>query len=269
MNVTCSALPEHLLESELFGHEKGAFTGAAAARAGCFERAAGGTLFLDEIGEVPLPLQPKLLTAIQEKRFLRVGGARQIDVDVRIIAATNKSLEEEVAAGRFRKDLFFRLSVYPLRVPPLRERLEDIPVLADFFLRRFARKCGKEIGALSAGDVESLRAYDWPGNVRELENFIERAVIRATGARVGIAAALGESTREAAAGGDTPFYPDLSFRDAKDRVVSAFEKQYIEDALRRAEGKLTEAARLAGMDNKNFSEKMKRHGVTLEAFRQE
>jgi DNA-binding NtrC family response regulator len=267
IEVNCAAIPETLFETELFGHARGAFTGAVSDRKGMFQLAHGGTLFLDEIGEVPLPLQPKLLTAIQEKRFLRVGGARQIDVDVRIIAATNKSLEEEVAAGRFRKDLFFRLSVYPLRIPPLRERLEDIPVLADFFLRRFARKCGKEIGALSTGDVETLRAYDWPGNVRELENSIERAVIRATGARVDISAALGGSAREAAAGGDAHFHPELPFRDAKDRVVSAFEKKYVEDALRRAEGKLTEAARLAGMDNKNFSEKMKRHGVSLDAFK--
>ena len=233
-----------------------------------FQLAHGGTLFLDEIGEVPLSLQPKLLTAIQEKKFLRVGGSRQIDVDVRIIAATNKSLEEEVAAGRFRKDLFFRLSVFPIRVPPLRKRPEDLPVLADFFLRRFARKCGKVIGPLSADDVSALRAYDWPGNVRELENFIERAVIRAAGDRAEIASTLGRSTPEPAEeGGSPPFYPDLPFRDAKDRVVSAFEKRYIEDVLRRAEGKLTEAARIAGMDNKNFSEKMKRYGVTLEAFK--
>jgi DNA-binding NtrC family response regulator len=187
---------------------------------------------------------------------------------VRIIAATNKSLEDEVGAGRFRKDLFFRLSVFPIRVPPLRERAEDIPVLADFFLRRFARKCGKDIGSLSPDDISALRAYDWPGNVRELENFIERAVIRAAGDRTEIAATLGGTTMEAAEEGvEAPYFPDLPFRDAKERVVSAFEKRYIKDALRRAEGKLTEAARLAGMDNKNFSEKMKRHGITLEAFK--
>ena len=268
VTVNCSAIPASLIESELFGHERGAFTGAVYSRRGSFELADASTLFLDEIGEMPLSLQPKLLTAIQEKRFLRVGGTRQIDVDVRIIAATNKSLEEEVAAGRFRKDLFFRLSVFPIRVPPLRERPEDLPVLADFFLRRFARKCGKEIGPLSEDDIFALRAYDWPGNVRELENFIERAVIRAAGDRAEIAATPGRSTLEPADEGDAaPFHPDLPFRDAKERVVSFFEKRYIEEALRRAEGKLTEAARLAGMDNKNFSEKMKRHGVTLDAFK--
>ncbi|HAM32364.1 MAG: hypothetical protein A2X91_00650 [Deltaproteobacteria bacterium GWB2_65_81] len=268
IEVNCAAIPETLFETELFGHARGAFTGAVSDRKGMFQLAHGGTLFLDEIGEVPVSLQPKLLTAIQEKKFLRVGGARQIDVDVRIICATNKSLEEEVAAGRFRKDLFFRLSVFPIRVPPLRERPEDIPVLADFFLRRFARKCGKEYGSLSPDDISALRAYDWPGNVRELENFIERAVIRAQGDRAEITAALGGLTRTPAdPGGEATFYPDLPFRDAKERVVSFFEKRYIEEALRRAEGKLTEAARLAGMDNKNFSEKMKRYGITLEAFK--
>src|SRR5512142_2299064 len=174
-------------ETELFGHARGAFTGAVADRKGMFQLAHGGTLFLDEIGEVPLSLQPKLLTAIQEKKFLRVGGARQIDVDVRIIAATNKSLEEEVAAGRFRKDLFFRLNVFPLRVPPLRERKEDIPVLAEELLARFARKCGKRIAPLDERSVAALQGYDWPGNVRELENFIERAVIRAAGGELDIA----------------------------------------------------------------------------------
>src|SRR3970282_21791 len=145
--ATAAATPETLFETELFGHARGAFTGAVSDRKGMFQLAHGGTLFLDEIGEVPVSLQPKLLTAIQEQKFLR-------------------------AAGRFRKDLFFRLSVFPIRVPPLRERPEDIPVLADFFLRRFARKCGKEYGSLSPDDISALRAYDWPGNVRELENLI-------------------------------------------------------------------------------------------------
>ncbi|MBI5904496.1 MAG: sigma-54-dependent Fis family transcriptional regulator [Deltaproteobacteria bacterium] len=265
IEVNCAAIPETLFETELFGHVRGAFTGAVSDRKGMFQLAHGGTLFLDEIGEVPLPLQPKLLTAIQDRTFLRVGGARQIDVDVRIIAATNKSLEEEVAAGRFRNDLFFRLSVYPLKVPPLRERAEDIPVLADFFLRRFARKCGKKIAQLSVADVDALRAYDWPGNVRELENFVERAVIRASGERVDFASVLSGTPRKGVSEG-VPLHPELPFRDAKEKVVSAFERGYIRESLRKADGKLTEAARIAGMDNKNFSEKMKRHGLTLDNF---
>ncbi len=267
IEVNCAAIPETLFETELFGHARGAFTGAVADRKGMFQMAHGGTLFLDEIGEVPPILQPKLLTAIQEKKFLRVGGTRQIEVDVRIIAATNKSLEEEVSAARFRKDLFFRLSVYPIRVPPLRERPEDIPVLAEFFLQRFARKCGKKIDPPAPADIAALRAYDWPGNVRELENFMERVVIRAAGTDAGVASALGVPLSEAAGREEAPYPPGLPFREAKERVVSAFEKRYLSEVLRRAEGKLTEAARLAGMDNKNFSEKMRRHGLSLDAFK--
>jgi DNA-binding NtrC family response regulator len=269
IEVNCAAIPETLFETELFGHARGAFTGAVSDRKGLFQLAHGGTLFLDEIGEVPPSLQPKLLNAIQDKKFLRVGGARQIDVDVRIIAATNKSLEDEAEAGRFRRDLFFRLSVYPLKVPPLRERAEDIPVLADFFLRRFARKCGKKIAPFSAADVDALRAYDWPGNVRELENFVERAVIRASGERVDVAAGFSGFARKAGAAEEAPLHPDLPFRDAKEKVVAAFEKGYVREALRKADGRLTEAARIAGMDNKNFSEKMKRHGLTLDEFRRD
>jgi len=195
---------------------------------------------------------------------MRIGGSRQVDVDVRIIAATNKSLEEEVAAGRFRKDLFFRLNVFPIRVPPLRERREDIPVLAEIFLHRFARKCGKSVDMPTPGGIALLQSYDWPGNVRELENFIERAVIRSSGRRIDLGVEL-QGGRER--GIDLPFSSDIPFRDAKEEVVSAFEKRYIEDILRRSRGKLTDAARAAGMDNKNFSEKMKRYGITLDFFK--
>ena len=265
IEINCAAIPETLFESELFGFAKGSFTGATSDRKGLFHLADGGTLFLDEIGEVPLTLQPKLLYAIQEKKFMRIGGSRQIDVDVRIIAATNKSLEEEVAAGRFRKDLFFRLNVYPLRVPPLRERKEDIPVLGEIFLWRFARKCGKSVSALSPASIVALQACDWPGNVRELENLIERAVIREKGERLEIPSDL---LSPAEAGERLPFSSEVPFKEAKERVVSSFEKRYLEEVLRRAGGKLTDAARAAGMDNKNFSEKMKRHGITLDDYRQ-
>jgi DNA-binding NtrC family response regulator len=265
VEINCAAIPETLFESELFGFAKGSFTGAASDRKGHFHLADGGTLFLDEIGEVPLLLQTKLLSAIQERKFMRIGGSRQIDVDVRIIAATNKTLEEEVAAGRFRKDLFFRLNVFPLRVPPLRERREDIPVLGEIFLRRFARKCGKRISRLSERSVSLLQSYEWPGNVRELENLIERAVIRERGAELDIPRdLLFPAGREDA----LPFSSEEPFKDAKERVVSTFEKRYIEEVLRRSGGKLTDAARAAGMDNKNFSEKMKRYGITLDDYRQ-
>jgi len=264
IEINCSAIPDTLFESELFGFTRGSFTGASGERKGLFHLADGGTLFLDEIGEVPLSLQPKLLAAIQEKKIMRIGGSRQVDVDVRIIAATNKSLEEEVAAGRFRKDLFFRLNVFPIRVPPLRERREDIPVLAEIFLHRFARKCGKSVDMPTPGGIALLQSYDWPGNVRELENFIERAVIRSSGRRIDLGVEL-QGGRER--GIDLPFSSDIPFRDAKEEVVSAFEKRYIEDILRRSRGKLTDAARAAGMDNKNFSEKMKRYGITLDFFK--
>ncbi|NJD61667.1 MAG: sigma-54-dependent Fis family transcriptional regulator [Deltaproteobacteria bacterium] len=266
IEINCAAIPETLFESELFGFAKGSFTGAGSERKGLFQLADGGTLFLDEIGEVPLSLQTKLLSAIQERRFMRIGGTRQIEVDVRIIAATNKSLEEEVAAGRFRKDLFFRLNVFPLRVPPLRERKEDIPVLGGIFLARFARKCGKRIARISPGSVALLQAYEWPGNVRELENLVERAVIRERGEELVIPADL-----LFPAGGEDAllFSSDVPFKDAKERVVSSFEKRYIEEVLKRTGGKLTDAARAAGMDNKNFSEKMKRYGITLDDYRKD
>ncbi len=264
IEVNCAAIPDTLFESELFGFTKGSFTGASSDRKGLFQLAEGGTLFLDEIGEVPLALQPKLLAAIQDKKVLRIGGTRHVDVDVRIIAASNKSLEDEVAAGRFRKDLFFRLNVFPLRVPALRERREDIPVIADQFLARFARKCGKRIAPLDAAGAAALQGCDWPGNVRELENFIERAVIRARGERLDIG---GELRPSAEPGTGVPFATDVPFRDAKERIVSEFERRYIEEILRRHGGKLTDAARAAGMDNKNFSEKMKRYGITLDSFK--
>ena len=262
IEINCAAIPDTLFESELFGFTKGSFTGASGDRKGLFQLADGGTLFLDEIGEVPLAMQPKLLAAIQEKKVMRIGGSRHIDIDVRIIAATNKSLEDEVAAGRFRKDLFFRLNVFPMRVPPLRERKEDIPVIADQFLARFARKCGKRIAPLGPAGAAALKEYDWPGNVRELENFIERAVIRAKGEELDIP---GELNPRGGGEGGGSFSPDVPFREAKERVVSEFERRYIEEVLRRHGGKLTDAARAAGMDNKNFSEKMKRHGITLES----
>ncbi|VVM07686.1 Formate hydrogenlyase transcriptional activator [Methylacidimicrobium cyclopophantes] len=177
VSVNCAALPKELVESELFGHEKGAFTGAVHERKGRFELADQGTLFLDEIGELPLATQAKLLRVLQGGEFVRVGGSRTLRADVRLIAATNRCLEEDVRDGRFRSDLFYRIHVFPIQIPPLRERPRDIPLLANFFLRRFASKLGKPAVAFSPGSMERLRSYSWPGNVRELQNVIERAVI--------------------------------------------------------------------------------------------
>src|SRR5215510_8307166 len=180
--VNCAALPASLVESELFGHERGAFTGALQRRLGRFELAHGGTIFLDEVGELPLDVQGKLLRVLQEREFDRVGGASPVKVDVRVISATNRPLERLVEEGRFRADLFYRLNVYRLALPPLRERPEDIWLLADHFLRRFRRQFAKAVRTIDEGSLERLLAYDWPGNVRELEHTIERAVLVAEGA---------------------------------------------------------------------------------------
>jgi two-component system response regulator PilR (NtrC family) len=174
--ITCSAIPESLIESELFGHVKGAFTGAIANKAGLFEQADNGTVFLDEIGELSPLIQTKLLRVLQEREFKRVGGAETIKVNVRIVCATNRNLEEEVIAGRFREDLFYRLAVVPLRLPPLRERKEDIPLLVEHFLKKYSEVFGKDVRELSSYAMQVLTDYDYPGNIRELENIIERGV---------------------------------------------------------------------------------------------
>ncbi|RMG59490.1 MAG: sigma-54-dependent Fis family transcriptional regulator [Deltaproteobacteria bacterium] len=264
VEVNCAAIPETLFESELFGFTRGAFTGATKDKKGLIQLAHGGTLFLDEVGEVPLPSQAKLLRAIQEKKFIRIGGTREIEVDVRIIAATNKNLEEEVEKGRFRRDLYYRLNVYPIHIPPLRERREDIEPLARLFLENYSRKMGKEIREISRDSIKVMHLYDWPGNVRELQNVIERAVISCRGPILdNVGDFVSPSRRE-----DTiDVSLDSPFREAKEKVVAEFERKYLEHVLRKAGGKLTEAARLAGMDNKNFSEKLKKYNLSIRDFR--
>lgn len=186
VNVNCAALPSELIESELFGHEKGAFTGALSRKVGRFELAHRGTIFLDEIGDLPLNLQAKLLRVLQEGEFERVGGISTVRVDVRVIAATNRELADEVREGNFRSDLFYRLNVFPLEIPPLRQRIPDIPLLVDFFLNKYAKKLGRHFEGVTQTTMERLKKYTWPGNVRELQNMIERAVIVATGPKLSI-----------------------------------------------------------------------------------
>jgi transcriptional regulator with GAF, ATPase, and Fis domain len=181
IKVNCAALPAQLIESELFGHEKGSFTGATDKRTGKFELANGSTIFLDEIGELPLELQAKLLRVLQEKEIERIGGEKSIRVDVRIIAATNRNLEKEVAEGKFRSDLYYRLNIYPIELPALRDRKDDIPLLAAFFLRKLSNKLGKKISGISPDVMEELISNDWPGNVRELEHTIERSMLLTNG----------------------------------------------------------------------------------------
>jgi transcriptional regulator with GAF, ATPase, and Fis domain len=181
VSVNCAAMPASLVASELFGYEKGAFTGAIAQRLGRFELADGGTIFLDEIGDLPPPTQIALLRVLQERTFERVGGTQSILVEVRVLAATNRDLQAAVEAGTFRQDLFYRLNVFPIHIPPLRDRVKDIPLLVDYFAKRYATKAGKKINSIKRKTLELLQAYDWPGNIRELQNVIERAVILCDG----------------------------------------------------------------------------------------
>src|SRR6201993_4881496 len=177
VSVNCAAIPRDLIASELFGHEKGAFTGALQRRLGRFELAEGGTIFLDEVGELPMETQIALLRVLQEREFERVGANQVIRADVRVIAATNRDLEGAIATGAFRKDLFYRLNVFPIEIPPLRDRKEDIPMLVEYFIHRYARKAGKKIRTIEKKSLELLRSYSWPGNIRELKNIVERSVI--------------------------------------------------------------------------------------------
>jgi DNA-binding NtrC family response regulator len=254
--VNCAAIPEELFESELFGFRKGAFTGAGETRRGLLQAANGGTLLLDEIGEMPLGLQAKLLRVIEEKRVTSIGSDRPVEIDVRFIATTNKDLQVEVERGAFRRDLFYRLSVMPVRVPPLRERPGDVPLLAQHFLEQSARRSKKVVRAIAPEAMQALGRYAWPGNVRELENVIERAVIVAKGDTiVDVERFLsGESGRPRVDLG-------LPFRDAKARVVEEFERAYISGVLEAEGGKLTAAAKHADMDPKNFHEKLIRYGL--------
>jgi transcriptional regulator with PAS, ATPase and Fis domain len=224
--VDCASLPEHLLESELFGHEKGAFTGAVSMRRGLFEEADGGTSFLDEVGDIPLQLQAKLLRVLQERQVRRVGGNRFIDVDVRVISATHQNLTDMVQEGRFREDLYYRLNVISLPLPPLRDRPGDIPLLAYHFLRKYAAQSGKEIKGISPETLELLEAYPWAGNVRELQNVLERAVVLAEGEMVA-PAELPANLRLPQKVPAAMVADHLSLKKAKRQWVEAFEREYL------------------------------------------
>jgi two-component system response regulator HydG len=264
--INCAAIPETLLETELFGHEKGAFTGAVARKPGKFEMAHRGTLFLDEIGDLPLSLQAKILRALEEKRFERVGGTAQVIVDVRLVAATNRGLRAQVAARRFREDLFFRLSVFPITVPPLRERPGDIPLLARYFVERFCRDMKKAPIALSPAALEQLVAYRWPGNVRELQNCIERAVILTEGDAI-LPRHLNLSFHNAPAQEETPPDPwadfDLSgsLSDVSRRAAAHVERLKIQHTLREADNNKGRAAELLKLTYKTLMAKLKEHRI--------
>ncbi|MEW6186324.1 MAG: sigma-54 dependent transcriptional regulator [Thermodesulfobacteriota bacterium] len=248
VSVNCSALTETLLESELFGHEKGAFTGAVAQRKGRFEFADGGTLFLDEVGEMSPSVQVTLLRVLQDREFQRVGGNKTIKVDVRVITATNKDLKEEIRKGHFREDLFYRLNVVHIEVPPLRERKEDIPLLIRYFLERFAREMNKkEVPALSPESLAALMSYDWPGNVRELENMLERAIILSPNPVIQLE--------------DLPFTSIIPAGAKLNEVLELIEKKMITQALTISGNVQTHAAELLGIEKNLLKYKMKKYAL--------
>ncbi len=255
IKVNCGALPENLIESELFGHEKGAFTGAHQRKIGKFERADKGTIFLDEMGELPLDMQAKLLRILQEGELERIGGNKLLNVDVRIIAATNRNLEEEVQNGKFREDLFYRLNVFPIYNIPLRERREDIPVLINYFAQKYAKKINKEISEISPVSMNKLMAYDFLGNVRELQNLVERAVILAKGKVLKIDIALSSKTNNNVA--------------SKFKTMEEMQKYHIIEALKRTNGKVSgknSAAALLGMNDKTLASRMKKLGIDKKGY---
>ncbi|MEX1127890.1 MAG: sigma-54 dependent transcriptional regulator [Vicinamibacterales bacterium] len=264
--INCAAIPETLLETELFGHEKGAFTGAVGRKPGKFEMAHRGTLFLDEIADLPLSLQAKILRALEEKRFERVGGTAPVQVDVRLVAATNRGLRAQVAARRFREDLFFRLSVFPITVPPLRERKGDIAVLARYFVERFCRDLKKETLGISPEAQEHLERYHWPGNVRELQNCIERAVILSDG---DIIQPRQLSLSFVSASDDVPepvdpwasFDLSGSLNEVARRGAAEAERRKIQQALEQADRDKGRASELLGITYKAFVSKLKEHRI--------
>ena len=263
--VDCAALPEPLLENELFGHEAGAYTGADKHARGLLAEADGGTLFVDEIGDMPLSIQSKLLRFLQTKEFRRVGASRQTRVDVRVVVATNRELESEVARGRFRQDLFYRINVFPIRLPSLRERTEDVSLLADHFLRSVARAMGRTVEGFTSEALAVLTRHDWPGNVRQLENVVRRLVVMAAGPRIGA------NECETVLGGIPaelkPPREVAPFHQARAEALERFEKAYLDGLLRTVGTNVTEAARRAGIDRKNLWLKLRRHGMSRAAGR--
>nr|WP_275942845.1 sigma 54-interacting transcriptional regulator [Desulfosediminicola flagellatus] len=249
VKMNCAALPANLIESELFGHERGAFTGANTRRIGRFELANGTTLFLDEIGELPLELQPKLLQVIENGRFERLGSSQTQSVDVRIIAATNRNLEKEVEKGRFREDLWYRLNIFPITMPPLRDRLDDIPLLVKYFVRKISKRLGKDIETIPSNVMTSLQNYSWPGNIRELENVLERAVINSSGPKLNMFDELKHVS---------PYEPD------KLQTLAAVERDYITRVLEKTQWKVSgknSAAEILGIERSTLRARMRKLNI--------
>jgi chemotaxis protein methyltransferase CheR len=249
VKMNCAALPSNLIESELFGHEKGAFTGAHSRRLGRFEIANGAILFLDEIGELPLELQPKLLQVIQSGEFERLGSSGTIKVDVRIIAATNRNLEEEVRKGRFREDLWYRLNIFPITMPPLRDRLDDIPLLVNFYVDKISKRLGKSIEMVPVSVMDSLKKYHWPGNIRELENVLERAVISSSGPKLRLVDELKKP------------HKDLI---RSERTLDDVNREYIIQVLEQVQWKVSgknSAAEILGLNRSTLRARMRKFDI--------
>jgi formate hydrogenlyase transcriptional activator len=258
--VNCAAIPPSLIASELFGHEKGAFTGALQRRAGRFEAADGGTIFLDEIGELPVETQIALLRVLQEREFERIGSTEPLKVDVRVVAATNRDLGRAVEAGTFRQDLFYRLNVFPIRIPPLRERVDDIPLLVEYLIDRYTKKAAKKFRAISKKTLELFETYDWPGNVRELQNVIERAVVLCDGETFSIDETWLKQTSRRPPGPEVPFIT----------TVVAHEKELIEAALVKSNGRIagpSGAAAKLGIPRQTLESKIRSFGIDKHRFR--
>jgi two-component system nitrogen regulation response regulator NtrX len=265
VDVNCAAIPEELIESELFGHVRGAFTGATNDRTGRFEQADGGTLFLDEIADMSLKTQAKVLRVLQEQKFEPVGGRTTIQVDVRVLAATNKDLTDEIREGRFREDLYFRLAVIPLSVPALRERRQDIPLLIEHFLDHFATELGRRPKSASPQAMDCLVHYQWPGNVRELRNLAERLMIMTRGDTIELSDLPAPIRTESSSDNlDQLLTQDFgSLKEARDH----FESRYIEQQLQRSNGNVSRAARELGLERSNLYRKIKAYGIEVESFK--
>jgi two-component system response regulator AtoC len=268
IKINCAAIPATLIESELFGYEKGAFTGAVGSKPGRFDLAHEGTLFLDEVAEMPLEMQVKLLRVLQEQEFERVGGVSTTKVDVRIITATNKNLEEEVKAGRFREDLFYRLNVVPIHLPPLRDRREDIDQLVRFFLAQFNHKLKKNITGITPEAMLALRSFSWPGNIRQLENVLERmvlmtddSILRVCDLPVELAAAVGAVPEQTGADGEECGTGSLNFKELVKKQTQTVERDLIEKALEETGGNVTRAAERLGLSRKGLQLKIKELGL--------
>jgi two-component system, NtrC family, response regulator AtoC len=267
--VSCSAIPENLLESELFGYEKGAFTGAVRQRVGKFEEAHTGTLFLDEIGDIAPGVQTKLLRALQERSFERVGGSGLIHVETRIVAATNRNLELMVRQGDFRGDLYYRLNVFPITLPPLRERIEDIPLLAEHFVQRHSSLSGSRVKTIAPDAISDMMGYPWRGNIRELENLIKRAIIKATGDTITSLELPGREYSEDGAMPEEPAGPGLQtpFKEYLSAITHHAEERYLRRMLKAYKGNINQIARLMEVDRKTIYRKMADYAIDPAAFR--